>query len=166
MFEELKLDWYGASLPLIGMNPAHQFGRTAHEPPKFYLMCLHEPCAAPSHTWLRNHCRLNLLAVRNLLFCVCEKRGGIMCNCYIQHVTYNIFSCVYMWERKRETSCHQWDAQRVSASGIVGWSSHCHRLELIQHHQPIQPGSIYRYWTNIRKRWYYIYIWIFHLSNL
>ena len=55
------------SLPLSRMNQAHQFGKTRHVQQKFDLMCLHEPHVAPSHTWLRNHCRLNLLAVTHLI---------------------------------------------------------------------------------------------------
>ena len=45
------------SLPLTGMNRAHQFGKTGHVQQKLDLMCLREPYVAPSHTWLRNHCR-------------------------------------------------------------------------------------------------------------
>ena len=39
------------------MNRAHQFGKTGHVQQKLDLMCLCEPYVAPSHTWLRNHCR-------------------------------------------------------------------------------------------------------------
>ena len=55
------------SLPLLGMNRAHQFGKTGHVQQKLDLMCFRELHAAPSHTWLRNHCRLNLLAVTHLI---------------------------------------------------------------------------------------------------
>ena len=52
--------WIGLvlnSLPLLGMNRAHQFGKTGHVQQKLDLMCFRELHAAPSHTWLRNHCR-------------------------------------------------------------------------------------------------------------